>query len=70
MKDSQQQAFEQELATWKEEMIKDIEIITHGLLVQQDEGRAHLLKFYRGLGHKILKWKQFTRESNSARISD
>ena len=45
MKDSQQQAFETELATWKEEMIKDIDIITQGLLVQQDEGRAHLLNF-------------------------
>lgn len=70
MKDSQQQAFEQELLAWKEEMIKDIEIITSGLLVGGDEGKANLLKFYRGLGYKILKWKQFTRENNSKRFTE
>ncbi|MDC1022423.1 hypothetical protein OAQ85_03200 [Schleiferiaceae bacterium] len=55
MKDSQQQAFEEELNAWKNEMINDIEIITQGLLIQDDIRRASLIKFNRALGYKILK---------------
>lgn len=40
MKDSQQQNFEEELNEWKNEMLNDIDVITQGLLIQVDEGRA------------------------------
>ena len=61
MKDSQQQNFEEELNEWKNEMLNDIVVITQGLLIQGDEGRASVIKFYRALSYKILKWKQYTR---------
>jgi hypothetical protein len=70
MKDSQQHNFEEELKEWKSEMLNDMDIITQGLLIQGDEGRASVIKFYRSLGNKILKWKQFTRESNEARLKE
>lgn len=70
MKDSQQQNFEEELNEWKNEMLNDIDVITQGLLIQVDEGRASVIKFYRALSDKILKWKQYTRESNAARLKE
>ena len=70
MKDSQQQNFEEELNEWKNEMFNDIDVITQGLLIQGDEGRASVIKFYRALSDKILKWKQYTHESNAARLKE
>lgn len=70
MKDSQQQNFKEELNEWKNEMLNDIDVITQGLLIQVDEGRASVIKFYRALSDKILKWKQYTRESNAARLKE
>ena len=70
MKDSQQQNFEEEPKEWKNEMINDIDVITQGLLIQGDEGRASVIKFYRALSDKILNWKQYTRESNAARLKE
>lgn len=70
MKDSQQQNFEEELNEWKNEMLNDIDVITQGLLIQGDEGRASVIKFYRALGNKILNWKQYTRESNATRLKE
>lgn len=64
MKDSQHEDFHEEMESWKTEMLKDIEIITAGLKIQGEEGKVSLLKFYRGLSYKILKWKQFVRETN------
>ncbi len=70
MKDSQQQNFEEELNEWKNEMLNDIDVITQGLLIQGDEGRASVIKFYRALSDKILNWKQYTRESNVALLKE
>ncbi len=70
MKDSQQQDFEEELNEWKNEMLNDIDVITQGLLIQGDEGRVSVIKFYRALSDKILNWKQYTRESNAARLKE
>lgn len=70
MKDSQQQNFEEELKEWKNEMLNDIDVITQGLLIQGDEGKASVIKFYRALSDKILNWKQYTRESNAARFKE
>ena len=70
MKDSQQQNFEKELKEWKNEMLNDINVITQGLLIQGDYGRANVIKFYRALGYKILNWKEYTRESNAARLKE
>ena len=70
MKDSQQQNFEEELNEWKNELLNDIDVITQGLLIQGDEGRASVIKFYRALSDKILKWKQYTREANAARLKE
>ena len=70
MKDSQQQNFEEELNEWKNEMLNDIDVIKQGLLIQGDEGRASVIKFYRALSDKILKWKQYTHESNAARLKE
>ena len=70
MKDSQQQNFEEELNEWKNEMLNDIDVIKQGLLIQGDEGSASVIKFYRALSDKILKWKQYTRESNAPRLKE
>ena len=70
MKDSQQQNFEEELKEWKNEILNDIDVITQGLLIQVDDGKASVIKFYRALSDKILNWKQFTRESNAARLKE
>ena len=70
MKDSQQQNFEEELKEWKNEMLNDIDVITQGLLIQGDEGRASVIKFYCALGYKILNLKQYTRESNVALLKE
>ncbi|MDA8567013.1 hypothetical protein N9K89_05760 [Schleiferiaceae bacterium] len=70
MKDSQQQNFEEELKEWKNEILNDIDVITQGLLIQGDDGKASVIKFYRALSDKILNWKQFTRESNAARLKE
>ena len=70
MKDSQQQNFEEELKEWKNEMLNDIDVISQGLLIQGDEGKASVIKFYRALGYKILNWKQYTRESNVALLKE
>jgi predicted secreted Zn-dependent protease len=72
MKDSinNSEDFYAELTDWRNEMIKDIEIITEGLKIQGDPGKAYLLKFYRGMSHKILKWKQFVHETNANKLED
>ena len=70
MKDSQQQNFEKELKECKNEMLNVIDVITQGLLIQGDEGRASVINFYRALGYKILNWKEYTRESNAARLKE
>lgn len=70
MKDSQQQNFEEELKEWKNEMLNDLDIITQGLLIRGDEGKASVIKFYRALSDKILNWKQYTRESNAAHLKE
>ena len=70
MKDSQQQNFEEELKEWKNEMLNDLDIITQGLLIRGDEGKASVIKFYRALSDKILNRKQYTRESNAARLKE
>lgn len=70
MKDSQQQNFKEELNEWKNEMLNVLDVITQGLLIQGDEGRVSVIKFYRPLSDKILNWKQYTRESNAARLKE
>ena len=51
-------------------MLNDIDVITQGLLIQGDEGKASVIKLYRALGYKILNWKQYTRESNVALLQE
>ena len=51
-------------------MLNDIDVITQGLLIQGDEGKASVIKFYRALGYKILNWKQYTREPNVALLKE
>ena len=43
MKDSQQQNLEEELKEWKNQLLNDIDVITQGLLIQVDEGRAGVI---------------------------
>lgn len=57
--------FYEELARWRKEIFQDIELITEGIKVQGESGKSEALKFYRGLSHKILKWKDFVRETNA-----
>jgi len=71
MKESEsKKAFYAELKEWRTEMVKDIDLITEGLKIQEKNGQAEILKFYRGLSHKILKWKQFVTETNAANLDD
>ena len=51
-------------------MLNDIDVIAQGLLIQGDEGKASVIKFYRALSDKILNWKQYTRESNVALLKE
>ncbi|CAI8451464.1 MAG: hypothetical protein ACPG4S_03860 [Schleiferiaceae bacterium] len=64
-----QNEFYNELSEWKNEMVKDIDLITEGLKIQEEKGQAELLKFYRGLSYKILKWKKFVSETNASNLS-
>lgn len=69
MKDSQHtDPFLQEIQEWRNEKVKDMDLITAGLQIQGDEGKAQLLKFYRGISYKILKWKKFVSETNASNI--
>ena len=61
--------FYNELNEWKNEMVKDIDLITEGLKFQEEKGQAELLRFYRGLSYKILKWKKFVSESNASHLN-
>jgi len=71
MKESEsKEAFYAELKEWRTEMVKDIDLITEGLKIQEKNGQAEILKFYRGLSYKILKWKQFVTETNAANLDD
>ena len=71
MKESEsKEAFYAKLKEWRTEMVKDIDLITEGLKIQEKNGQAEILKFYRGLSHKILKWKQFVTETNAANLDD
>jgi hypothetical protein len=64
-----QNEFYKELSEWKNEMVKDIDLITEGLKIQEEKGQAELLKVYRGLSYKILKWKKFVSETNASNLS-
>lgn len=69
IKDSQHtDPFHEEIQLWRKEIIKDMDLITAGLEIQGDQGKAELLKFYRGLSYKILKWKKFVSESNASNL--
>lgn len=67
--DFESEDFYKELKTWREEIVNDLDIITEGLRIQGDEGKIELIRLYRGLSYKILKWKEFVRESNKSRKS-
>lgn len=69
MKDLQHtDPFFEQVQEWRNETVKDMDLITAGLQVQGDEGKDQLLKFYSEISYKILKRKKFVSETNASNL--
>ena len=69
MKDLQHtDPFFEQVQEWRNETVKDMDLITAGLRVQGDEGKDQLLKFYSEISYKILKRKKFVSETNASNL--